>query len=228
MTSPSRPAVPALVAVTAVWGLTFVQVKDAVALYPVMPFLALRFGIAALVLAPLAFTRAARAWPARHGVGCVRRRAARRRLRAPDLGLERTSVSSAGFITGMYVVLTPLIAFVCFRIRIGASVWGGVALATGGLALLAGVHGGPQGGNALVLAGAAVYSLQIVLMERYAPRYDALGFTLVEMLAAFALLGVVAVPTMAVPRGWTVWGPCSSPASSRARSPSSSRPGHSG
>ncbi len=110
------------------------------------------------------------------------------------LGLERTSVSSAGFITGMYVVLTPLIAFACFRVRIGAAVWGGVVLATGGLALLAGVHGGAQGGNALVLAGAAVYSLQIVLMERYAPRYDVLGFTLVEMLAAFALLGVVAVP----------------------------------
>ncbi len=197
---------PALVAVTAVWGLTFVQVKDAVALYPVMPFLTLRFGIAALVLAPFACTRL-------RGLG--RRGTASAAFAGALLaggytlqtyGLERTSVSSAGFITGMYVVLTPLIAFVCFRVRIGAAVWGGVALATGGLALLAGVHGGDQGGNALVLAGAAVYSLQIVLMERYAPRYDPLGFTLVEMLAAFALLGVVAVPTMAVPRGWTVWG----------------------
>ena len=43
-----------------------------------------------------------------------------------------------------------------------------------------------------MLAGAAVYSLQIVLMERYAPRYDALGFTLVEMLAAFAICAVAA------------------------------------
>ena len=44
-----------------------------------------------------------------------------------------------------------------------------------GSALLAGVHGGSLGGDLLVLGGAAVYSLQIVLMERYAPRYDALG-----------------------------------------------------
>ena len=107
-------------------------------------------------------------------------------------GLERTSVSSTGFVTGMYVVLTPLLALALFRTRIGAAAWGGVALATIGLAMLAGIHGGSPAGDLLVLAGAAVYSLQIVLMERYAPRYDALAFTLVEMLAAFAGLLVVA------------------------------------
>ena len=123
-------------------------------------------------------------------------------------GLERTSVSSTGFITGMYVVLTPLLALVCFRTRIGATTWCGVLLATVGLALLAGVHGGSPLGDLLVLAGAAVYSLQIVLMERYAPQYDALAFTLIEMLAAFAGLLVVAVLAgqLSVPHGWTVWG----------------------
>jgi prepilin-type N-terminal cleavage/methylation domain-containing protein len=50
-----------------------------------------------------------------------------------------------------------------------------------------------------------VYSLQIVLMERYAPLYDPLGFTLVEMLAACAVLSLAAAPTLEVPRGWTVW-----------------------
>jgi len=202
----SQPALPALVAVTAVWGLTFVQVKDAVKVYPVMPFLALRFAIAALVLAPFA-------WRRLDGLG-------RRGLESAalagallaggytlqTLGLERTSVSSAGFVTGMYVVLTPLIAFACFHARIGRLTWAGVALATFGLALLAGVHAGQLAGNLLVLGGAAVYSLQIVLMERYAPRYDALGFTLVEMLVAFAVLAVAAVPTFEVPRGSTVWG----------------------
>ena len=58
----------------------------------------------------------------------------------------------------------------------------------------------------LVLAGAAVYSLQIVLMERFAPRYDAIAFTLVEMLAAFVALTIVAIPQFEVPHGWTVWG----------------------
>ncbi len=63
-----------------------------------------------------------------------------------------------------------------------------------------------RGGDLLVLAGAAVFSLQIVLMERYAPLYDPLGFTLVEMLAAFGVLSLAALPTLEVPHGWTVWG----------------------
>jgi drug/metabolite transporter (DMT)-like permease len=76
------------------------------------------------------------------------------------------------------------------------------------LALLSGVHAGSAGGDLLVLAGAAVYSLQIVLMERFAPRYDAVAFTLVEMAAACSGLLVVALARgeLSVPRGWTVWG----------------------
>jgi len=199
-----RPLV-ALVAVTAVWGVTFVQVKDAVEVYPILPFLAVRFGIASAVLAPAA--------PRVRDLG--RRGAAGAALAGAllgagyvlqTLGLERTSVSSAGFVTGMYVVLTPLIALVLFRLQVGGAAWLGVGLATVGLAMLAGIHGGSATGDLLVLAAAAVYSLQIVLMERYAPRYDPFAFTLVEMLVAFTGLALAAIPTAAVPRGWTVWG----------------------
>jgi drug/metabolite transporter (DMT)-like permease len=197
----------ALIAVTAVWGVTFVQVKDAVEIYPLFAFLAVRFAIASATLAVPAAARL--------------RTLGRRGLAAGTLlglllgagyalqtaGLERTSVSGTGFITGMYVVLTPLIALMLFRSRIGAAAWAGVALSTTGLVMLAGIHGS-AGGDLLVLAGAGVYSLQIVLMERYAPRYDALAFTLVEMAAAGAGLVVVALALgeLGVPRGWTVWG----------------------
>src|SRR5438093_13224846 len=94
----------ALVAVTAVWGVTFVQVKDAVAIYPILPFLALRFGIATLTLGPAVGrvrglgwggARAAALAGALLGAGYV----------LQTLGLERTTVSSAGFVTGLYVVL---------------------------------------------------------------------------------------------------------------------------
>ena len=122
-------------------------------------------------------------------------------------GLERTTVSSTGFVTGMYVVLTPLIGFALFRSRVTRPVWAGVALTTIGLALLSGIHAGSAAGDLLVLAGAAVYALQIVLMERFAPRYDALAFTLVEMLAAFAglVLAAVALGQLSMPHGSTVW-----------------------
>jgi drug/metabolite transporter (DMT)-like permease len=197
-----------LVAVTAVWGVTFVQVKDAVAVYPLFAFLAVRFAIACATLAPVAAAR----------VGSLGRQGAGAATLAGTLlgtgfalqtaGLERTSVSSTGFVTGMYVPLTPLLALALFRVRVGLAAWCGVALATVGLALLAGVHGGSSLGELLVLAAAAVYALQIVLLERWAPSYDALAFTLVEVAAACLGLLVVALAAghLPLPHGLTVWG----------------------
>jgi drug/metabolite transporter (DMT)-like permease len=202
------PAIVALVAVTAVWGVTFVQVKDAVALYPLFAFLAVRFAIATGVLAVPAVKRIRSL--GREGAvgGALLGLLLAGGYVLQTAGLERTTVSSTGFITGMYVVLTPLLALALFRARIGLTAWGGVVLATAGLALLSGVHAGSVGGDLLVLAAAAVYSLQIVLLERYAPRFDPLAFTCVEMAAAFGGLLVVAVALgdLRVPHGWTVWG----------------------
>jgi drug/metabolite transporter (DMT)-like permease len=198
----------ALILMTAVWGVTFVQVKDALELYPLFAFLAVRFAIAAATLAVPAATRVRSL--GRRGVvaGAVLGALLAGGYALQTAGLERTTVSSTGFITGMYVLFTPLLALGLFRLRAGAAVWAGVALAVGGLALLSGVDVGSPVGDALVLAGAAVYSLQIVLLERFAPRYDAVAFTLVEMAAALVCFAVIAVAAgqLEVPRGWTVWG----------------------
>jgi drug/metabolite transporter (DMT)-like permease len=201
-------ALLALIAVTAVWGVTFVQVKAAVALYPLFAFLAVRFAIAiatlALPAAPRIRSLDQSGWIAGAALGLLL--AAGYVLQTA--GLARTTVSNTGFITGLYVVFTPLFAIAIFRIRVAALVWAGVALALAGLALLSGVGVGSPAGDALVLAGSAVYSLQIALMERYAPRYDPVALTFVEMLAAFAAFALVAVALgeLEVPRGWTVWG----------------------
>jgi len=202
------PALLALVLVTAVWGVTFVQVKDAVALYPLFAFLAVRFWIATLTLAVPGLPRVRSLGRPGFVGGAFLGLLLAAGYTLQTAGLERTTVSSTGFITGMYVVLTPLIALVLVRSRIGLSVWGGVALSTIGLAMLSGIHAGSLTGDLLVLAAAAVYSLQIVLMERYAPRYDAVAFTFVEMLAAGVALGVVAAALgdLHLPHGWTVWG----------------------
>ena len=197
-----------LIAVTAVWGVTFVQVKDAVALYPLFAFLALRFAIASLTLAPPGVRRL---WSLGRGgwaAGVLAGALLGGGYALQTAGLERTSVSSTGFITGMYVVLTPLLALGLFRVRVPGAVWAGVGLTIVGLALLSGIHGGAVLGDLLVLAGAAVYSLQIVLMERFAPKYDAIAFTLVEMLTAFVgLLAIaLALRQLHMPHGWTVWG----------------------
>jgi drug/metabolite transporter (DMT)-like permease len=202
------PALLVLLAVTAVWGVTFVQVKDAVAIYPLFAFLALRFAIASGTLAVPGAGRLRTL--GRGGVlaGILAGALLGGGYALQTAGLQRTTVSSTGLITGMYVVLTPLLGLAVFRARVGRGVWLGVLIATLGLALLAGVHRGSLVGDLLVLAGAAVYSLQIVLMERYAPRYDAVAFTLVEMLTAFGGLLAIALAAgeLPVPRGWTVWG----------------------
>jgi drug/metabolite transporter (DMT)-like permease len=202
------PALVPLIAVTAVWGVTFVQVKDAVALYPLFAFLAVRFAIATGVLAVPALARLRSLGRGGAGGGVLLGVLLAAGYVLQTAGLERTTVSSTGFITGMYVVLTPLLALILFRARIGVAAWGGVVLAMAGLAMLSGIHAGSVAGDLLVLAAAAVYSLQIVLLERYAPRFDPLGFTFVEMAAAFAGLLVVAVVLgdLHVPHGWTVWG----------------------
>src|SRR5438874_3877459 len=201
-------AIVALILVTAVWGVTFVQIKDAVAIYPLFAFLAVRFLIATGVLAVPAWRRVrglgGTGWAEAALLGALL--AAGYALQTA--GLARTTVSSAGFVTGMYVVLTPLIALALFRSRIRAEAWIGTAIAVAGLALLSGVHAGSATGDLLVLGGAATYAVQIVLVERYAPRYDPLALTLVEMTAAFASLALVAAARgdFGVPHGWTVWG----------------------
>ena len=201
-------ALALLVVVTAVWGVTFVQVKDAVAIYPLFAFLALRFAIASCTLAVPGAARLRSLGRSGLGAGALAGSLLGAGFLLQTAGLERTTVSSTGFITGMYVVLTPLIALALFRSHVAPVVWAGVALTTGGLALLSGVHAGSTAGDLLVLAGAAIYALQIVLMERFAPRYDTLAFTLVEMLAAFVGLSVAAAALgqLSVPHGWTVWG----------------------
>ena len=198
----------ALVGVTAIWGVTFVQVQDALALYPLFAFLAVRFAISTIALAPFAWSPL-RALPREGilaGVGVGALLAAAYGLQTA--GLDLTTVASTGFITGLYVVFTPLLALALFGSRVPSAVWVGVALAVLGLLLLSGVPGGSAVGNALVLASALAAAFQIVAMERFAPRYDPRALTFLQMATSFVGFAVLAVVfgQVEVPRGWTVWG----------------------
>ena len=185
----------ALVVVTAIWGYTFVPVQKAVAVYPLFAFLAVRFAISTATLAPFAWgpLRALprRGWAAGLGAGTLLAAA----YGLQTAGLELTTVTSTGFITGLYVVFTPLIALAAFRTPVPAPVWIGVVLSLAGLMLLSGAPGGSWAGNLLVLGNAVAQSLQIVSMERFAPRYDARALTFLQMSVAFAGFTVVAVAT---------------------------------
>jgi drug/metabolite transporter (DMT)-like permease len=202
----SAPIV-ALVGVTVIWGVTFVQVQDALALYPLFAFLAARFAISTIALAPFAW-KPLRAMPregivAGVGVGALLAAA----YGFQTAGLELTTVSSTGFITGLYVVFTPLIALALFGTRVPRALWAGVLLAVLGLLVLNGAPGGSATGNALVLASAFAAALQIAALERFAPRYDPRALTFLQMATSFVGFVVIAVALGQIefPRGWTVW-----------------------
>jgi drug/metabolite transporter (DMT)-like permease len=206
---PARSRLPllALVGVTAIWGVTFVQVQNAIALYPLFAFLAVRFAISTAVLAPFAWgtlrTLPRSGYAAGIGVGALLAIA----YGLQTAGLELTTVASTGFITGLYVVFTPLLALAFFGTAVPRALWVGVALAVMGLLLLNGVPGGSTLGNALVLANAVFQSLQITAMERFAPRYDPRALTFLQMATSFVGFSVVALALgeLEVPHGATVW-----------------------
>jgi drug/metabolite transporter (DMT)-like permease len=184
---------PALVAVTAIWGYTFVPVQKAVGAYPLFAFLAVRFAISTAALAPFAWrslrTLPQAGWPA----GLVAGGFLALAYGLQTAGLELTTVTSTGFITGLYVVFTPLLALAAFRTPVPTPVWVGVTLALAGLLLLSGAPGGSWLGNALVLGNAVAQSFQIVAMERFAPRYDARALTFLQMAVAGVGFTVIAV-----------------------------------
>jgi drug/metabolite transporter (DMT)-like permease len=183
----------ALVAVTAIWGYTFVPVQKAVGVYPLFAFLAVRFAISTVALAPFAWgsLRALprRGWWAGLGAGSMLATA----YALQTAGLELTTVASTGFITGLYVVFTPVIALVAWRTPVPTAVWIGVVLSLAGLLLLSGAPGGSWAGNVLVLGNAVAQSLQIAAMERFAPRYDARALTFLQMGVACTGFVVVAI-----------------------------------
>jgi drug/metabolite transporter (DMT)-like permease len=204
-----RRSVPLLllVVVTAVWGYTFVPVQKAVETFPLFTFLAFRFAVSAVVLAPFAAAPLRRlprsGYTAGLGAGALLGLA----YALQTAGLHLTTVSSTGFITGLYVVLTPLLALVLFRTPVPGAAWAGVALSVVGLLLMNGIPGGSAAGNALVLGNALAQALQIALMERFAPRYDVRALTFLQMAISSAGFFVIAVgrSELTWPHGSSVW-----------------------
>ncbi len=180
-----------LVAVTAVWGWTFVVVQDAIALYGVLPFLAVRFLLAGVALAPIYSARLTRrSLMVGGGIGLV--------LAAGYLfqttGLLFTTPTNSGLITGLFVVFAPLADRLLFGVNTSRQVLVAVGLSLFGMVLLAG--GGPEGanwGDLLTLLCAMALGLHIALLSRYAAGHDAGSLTLAQILT-MALLFVVVWP----------------------------------
>jgi drug/metabolite transporter (DMT)-like permease len=185
------------------WGGTFVVVKGALADSSVFVFLALRFALAAGLLAVLQ----RRSWRKIDG-GALRAGAVLGTLMFAGFafqtaGLTLTTPSKSAFITGILVVLVPLFLAVFGRKKIGRWIWAGVAAAVVGLYLLTVPVTGfahLNVGDVLTLFCAALYATHIITISHYVPQYSS-GLLVFVQVAATAVLSVVAVPLGAV-AGW--------------------------
>lgn len=187
-------ATAALLAMTACWGSTFFLIRDLLDRVPTLDFLAVRFAISGVLLVAV-FPRAiGRLTPdsRRHAVVLGGVYGLAQILQTA--GLAHTPASVSGFITGMYVVLTPLLAAVLLRSRIGATTWGAVGLAMAGLAVLT-LDGLSIGyGEAITLVGAVLYALHIVGLGAWSRPDQALGMSIVQILMIAVICLIVGAP----------------------------------
>lgn len=187
-----------LLAVAAAWGSTFFLTKDLLHRIDVADYLALRFAIAAVALVvvhPKALIRLSPQDRSR-GVALGVLYGVAQLLQTE--GLRHTPASVSGFVTGMYVVFTPLLAALVLRQRIGRWAWLAVALATAGLAVLS-LHGsigsGLLGsGELLTLAAAALYAVHIVGLGAWSTPANAFGLSTLQMIVIVIVCALGAIP----------------------------------
>ncbi len=184
----------ALLAMTASWGSTFFLIRDLLERVPTLDFLAVRFLVAAAAMLLVAPRAVARLSPEsrRHAVVLGGVYGVAQVLQTA--GLAHTPASVSGFITGMYVVLTPLLAAVLLRTRIGGLTWVAVAIAAGGLAVLT-LDGVSMGyGEAITLMSAVLYALHIVGLGAWSDPRQALGMSIVQITVIAVLCSIATIP----------------------------------
>ncbi len=197
----------ALVAVCAVWGSTFLIVQNAVSHMPVMDFLAVRFTVATLVMFALRPTclRGMTPQGLRRGVGLGVVLGAG--YITQTYGLRFASATVSGFITGMFVVLTPVISWLILGKKVNRNTIIAVVLATVGLALLS-LHGWSVGtGELLTLACAVFFAVHIVGLGEWSAKYDAYGFALLQIATVAVIALLAASPGgIKLPPDASTWG----------------------
>ena len=200
-------AMLALVAAAAIWGATYLVVKQAVTRMPVFDFLAWRFCAAAalLIAARPGAVRRLGAHGLRHGILLGLALGAGYITQA--IGLRHTPAAVSGFLTGLFVVFTPVLSWLLLRRRLALSVWLGVLVAGAGLALITAGGFAVSVGELLSLTCAVFFALQIVAAGEWSPGRDPYALTVTELatVAVMCLAGALASGRIGAPHGGGEW-----------------------
>jgi drug/metabolite transporter (DMT)-like permease len=196
----------ALLTVSAAWGLSFVVMKDAIQRQSVNNFLFTRFTVAVVVMIlirPQTIKLMNKDLLQRGGLAGIFLGLG---YIAQTLGLERTGAAITGFITGLYVVLTPLIASFVLKEKITKFVWLCIAVATFGLALLS-IRGFSVGiGEMFVLASAVLFAAHIIALSKWSSGRDVYAMTVIQLTMCAILAGLAsAIEGYSLPPDRGVW-----------------------
>jgi drug/metabolite transporter (DMT)-like permease len=178
-----RLAVVALLLVGFVWGAAFVLMKDAIQEQPYMDFLATRFTVAALAMFLLRPVVASRLAPGDLKYGALAGVVLAFAYITQTIGLELTTASISGFLTGLYVVLTPLFAWLLLKQKISLKIAIGAMLAAVGLGVLSGAATTVefQIGQIWLIVCAVLYAAHILVLGKFGQGRDSYRFAMLQI-----------------------------------------------
>lgn len=199
-----------LLLTAAIWGSAFVAQSVGGELVPPFTFLATRSWLGALTLMPLVLLRGRGGsyrtlWKPTLAGGILCGLALFAASAAQQYGMSLdASASMAGFLTTLYVPIVPLISWVVFRRRIGLRVWGSIALAVIGLALLTGGGFGMGAGERMLLLCALLYAVHILVIDRFSDRTDPVLMSQLQfaVCAAASTIAALCFDTTSVAAMW--------------------------
>lgn len=198
---------PALLAVALCWGAAFVLMKPAIEQQPIFDFLATRFTIASAIMIAVRprvlkkidkdMLKVGLLVGSLLGLGYV----------TQTVALQLTTAAITGFLTGLYVVLTPLFAWFVVKQKVSSKVWVGVGLATVGLALISITGLSIEVGQIWGIICAVFFAAHIVGLGKWSPGRDTYALTVVQLTACAILCwgGALLDGYQAPPNG-EVWG----------------------
>ena len=190
---PSYLATLALLGVTAAWGAAFVVMKPAIEQQPFYDFLATRFTLAALVMIAVRPQVLKQFTPRLLAAGLPLGVMLGLAYVTQTLALELTTAAITGFLTGLYVVLTPLLAWGFLKNKLTFKILVSVVLATAGLALISITDLGIQPGHLWGIVCALLFAAHIVGLGKFSPRFEAYPLTVVQLIAVSLVSWVGAV-----------------------------------
>jgi drug/metabolite transporter (DMT)-like permease len=197
-----------LLLVAIIWGSAFVAQRVAGQMGSVYLFNGTRYLLAALVVLPLgvrslrAIPRAQFKWMFVAGFLLFLGSALQ------QVGIVYTTAGNAGFITGLYVVLVPIVLFIFWRERlhwlsvvaVGLAVGGAFLLSTAGRFEL-------RAGDALELVGALFWAFHVIVLGKFASKFESMSFSVGQLVVCGLLnLGVGAFVETSLPLNWPLVG----------------------